>query len=247
MKRTTGTRACLFGGALLCAGLSESQIITNVTTQFRGDTDIGVYELNPAYPDLEPYEPYIYIENQSFDISGGAELLPFDRQAIGVIPFTTTDNQSDTYVRVRAEQVGLDGRFAVEYQVTAEARSAYSYGYVTSNASLTIGFDVDREWTFTNEVVPFGNQVLAGISVFDVVAGEVILSEEFDPRDNIPTLDDIEATFPAGSYQIIVSAQGRTDSLGENGSISGQFAIVPSPASAVGLCVGSLLATRRRR
>lgn len=226
--------AMLFGGALMCAGLhaatAEAQVsgvsfefFANVSNQFAYDPD-GPY--TPSYVDTGI--------NESFSVSGGTEVLPFSRGAIGGGP--------SAYGFLNQENVSVSGdgslsaSGAFDFSGSASASGSYLSEFDSFGASLSVEFTVDSDSPYELSASgEFDNDFGFATVTLRASDGTLVYSPGFDLFFN----DTVTGTLAPDTYTLFVS--GSTF-----GNASVDFAVVPAPATA-GLFAAGLLASRRRR
>ncbi len=234
-------KGMLFGGAVFCAGLCAADAPGDVVGEqfvFRGTVD-NVFEWDGTY---NTYGSRNYVDtgvNDSFLVSGGLEVSPFNRSVEG-------GYIGNSFIGWHRASVGADVIETVgggiDARLNVSARQVYGFHYDPPpfpSASATFQFTLTQAMVFDVEALWFGfdNDIgSAGVLLREVGGGVLFAPNTFDS-------DSLTASglLGPGTYELTGSASG-------SGSWDVRLSIaVPAPPSAVGVAGVAFLARRRRR
>ncbi|MGP1273092.1 MAG: PEP-CTERM sorting domain-containing protein [Phycisphaerales bacterium] len=233
----------LFGGALFCAGqhapVAGAQV-SDASFRFVGNVN-NIFE-------FDGYGPYGYPQytdtgiNESFDVQGGAGVLPFSRRAMGGYA-----GASGNYAYFPATSVFASGDGSLSqtgelsFTGSTDAFAGVSFpslGNFSINARVEVEFVVEQPTEFSIEVTSFffDNDVgSAGISLVD--GNNSPIFRYFDTFGFEPTAS---GTLQPGSYLLSISSAS-------SGIAGARLNVVPAPTTAGLLGIAGLTAARRRR
>ncbi|MEL6496946.1 MAG: hypothetical protein AAGJ54_07295 [Planctomycetota bacterium] len=216
------TKAALFGGTLLSAGLASGQQLEFADNGFAPSS----YSFAYAYvSDTD----YVYARDGSYDPS----VLPADQSAIAG-GWSASGEVSATTMLAQADAGAETGAY-----VAANGRA---YAYVTQSQDT----DVILFWDFSDEQPGLAPEN-SFITIFDFAAGDVIFEINTGSVATGPVSGFDTVTLLAGvPYGITLSAD-IFGPAGVNGSASAGLQVVPAPATAIMALAGLGTAVRRRR
>lgn len=230
----------LFGGALCCPGIA----ITNAS----GELINGQFQFSGNVPDLlewdgsyDNYGSRNYVStgvNESFDESGGFEMLPFGQIGRGGVPGTFNPYVLDAHVQASGSgtMTALGGAYVRLY----ERSSHNAYAFISGVRALaSFSFTLTEAARFELRVHDFGfsNDYGSGSVLFEEIGGATIY-EDFTPGGG-PNGLVASGVLQAGDYRVLTHS-----SLGV-GDI--ELLVFPAPSAAAALLGAGLLAHRRRR
>ncbi|MEM7622467.1 MAG: hypothetical protein AAF235_04615 [Planctomycetota bacterium] len=226
------TKACLFGGALMAAGMTA-----NAQEFMFSDTDAtGAYESFAISGAYDYYTPFVT------DTAYAPDALNTFATAYDLFRGTTTMSTSQTSTELRTEAswspsaLGYDGFGYTFFQ---------QFFQVTEDATMTISWDISGTDGYADAIV-----------VEDTATGALLFA--FDGLVDSAT-GSVDITLEAGvDYAAIFGFQDFLDPLGsdfgpfildsENTQfISLALSPIPTPGSAATLALAGLVAARRRR
>ncbi|MEL6796810.1 MAG: PEP-CTERM sorting domain-containing protein [Planctomycetota bacterium] len=230
MKKTM-----LFGGALMCAGLhavaAEAQV-SDVIISYAADVPNQF-----AYDPDGPYTPS-YVDtgiNESFDVTGGLELLPFDRVAIGGGPYA--------YGFLSQDGVGVSGdgslspSGAFEFSGRVGAGGSYVTEFSEFGGSVSIEFTVDSPSPFELSASgSYDNDYgSAGFSLRSSDGSLLFSQTTFLDFDDL-----FSGTLEPDTYTLSFGAR-------RLGGVDLEFSVIPAPTTSALLALGASVVLRRRR
>ena len=232
MKKTR-----LFGGALMCAGLQALPAhaqVSELAIQYAADVsnllawDGVTYYLGlPAY-----YDSGI---NESFTVSGGTELLPFERSAYGGAPYSNglTNRQ---FVSVSGDG-SLSPSGVFDFQGRVRADGSYVTEFGNWDGAVSVEFRVDAPSDFELSAGGGFNNDYGGAAVTLFTSdGTLIWQTSGSSYIN----ETVTGTLAPDTYRLRFGAQ-------QDGSVRVEFSVIPAPTTSALLALGATVVLRRRR
>jgi len=225
------TERALFGGAIFCAGLAsvghaqvsgeEFRFSADVTDQYDGYTNTGV--------------------NESFDIQGGFEIVPFDRAARGGSAYDFPYARQDARVTGDAQELDGGGVYA---RLSTDVMPGYGYDFPFGpDSSASMAFTVESEMRFELTLNRFSfdnDRGFGSHGLLEVGGDSIFVANDFADFTDGSVLV-ASGTLGPGEYLLFSNSFG----LAEGDISLGVF--VPAPGSVAGLLGLSLVAARRKR
>ncbi|MEM1185681.1 MAG: hypothetical protein AAGI53_11870 [Planctomycetota bacterium] len=190
----------------------------------------------------DQYDGYINTGvNESFDIQGGFETIPFDRAAMGGSPDDFTAPRQ--YARVTGIAQNLDGG-GVYARISTDMSPGYVFDFqddLDAFASMTFMVESEMQFELTLNSFSFSNDLGAGSTGLREVGGHsVFVASGYLDSAYVPTLV-ASGTLQPGEYMLFSESYS---SAGGDISLS---IFVPAPGSLPSVLGLSLVAARRAR